>query len=193
MIVTGDEVLKGERLYFTRLQIENIYTHFDWNNDPELNHLDSELPYSEEPFSDFKRRFEQLIYEPHPTSIDFEVHANDGTLIGVAYVSDISEHNAHGTVGITIGDREYWGKGYGRDALTVLLAYCFEDLNFHRVSAETFEFNDAWRRLVKWAGFEREGQFTDYVLRGETYFDKEIYGLLEGAYRYRRSHAMAGL
>ncbi len=193
MIVTSDEILKGERVYFTRLQFENIYKHFEWNNDPELNHLDSELPYSEEPLGDFKKRFEQLVFDPNPNSIDFEIHADDGKLIGVAFISAISEHNSHATIGITIGDRDYWGKGYGRDALTVLLDHCFEDLSLHRVAAETFEFNDAWRRLVRWAGFEREGLYAEYVRRGDKYFDKEVYGLLEGAYRYRKLHAMAGL
>jgi len=193
MIVTSDEVLKGERVHFTRLQYDNIYTHFEWNNDPELNHLDSELPYVEESFGDFKRRFERLVYDPPRNCIDFEIHANDGTLIGVAYIGEVSDHNRHGKIGITIGNRDYWGKGYGRDALTVLLDHCFEDLGMHRVSAETFEFNDAWRRLVRWAGFEREGLIAEHVRRDEGYFDKEIYGLLEGAYRYRRLHARAGL
>jgi RimJ/RimL family protein N-acetyltransferase len=193
MIVTSDEILKGDSVHFTRLQLQNIYTHFDWNNDPELNNLDSEIPYVEEGFGDFKRRFERLVYDPRPNGLDYEVHANDGTLIGVAYVTDISEYNAHGTIGITIGNRDYWGKGYGRDALAVLLDHCFEDLGMHRVSAETFEFNDAWRRLVQWAGFEREGVVADFVRRGDEFFDKEIYGLVEGAYRYRRLHAMAGL
>jgi RimJ/RimL family protein N-acetyltransferase len=193
MIVTTDEILKGERVFFTRLQLDNIYQHFEWNNDRELNHLDSELPFVEESFGDFKKRFERLVYESHSAGIDFEIHANDGSLIGVAFVADVSEHNAHGTVGITIGDRDYWGKGYGRDALMVLLAHCFEDLGMHRVGAETFEFNEAWRRLVQWAGFEREGLVSDYVRRGERFWDKETYGLLEGAFRYRRLHAMAGL
>lgn len=193
MTVTSDEILKGERIFFTHLQMDNIYKHFEWNNDPELNDLDSELPYMEESFGDFKRRFERLVYDEHPTSIDFEIHADDGTLIGIAFVSDVSEHNAHASIGITIGNRDYWGKGYGRDALTVLLDYCFQDLKLHRVAAETFEFNDAWRRLVKWAGFEREGLVAEYVRRGDRYWDKEIYGLLEGAYRYRKLHAMAGI
>ena len=193
MIVLEKAVLAGERVRFTPLQIENIYRHFEWNNDKELNRLDSELPYEEESFGEFKLRFERMLRADDGTTMDLEIHAEDGTLIGVAYLTNISEYHRRCTAGITIGDRNYWGKGYGRDALTVLLEYCFDTLNMHRVSTTTFEYNDAWRRLVKWAGFEFEGRVTDYLLRDGQYYYMELFGLVETAYRYRKMHQQAGL
>ncbi|MFB3132128.1 MAG: GNAT family N-acetyltransferase [Rhodothermales bacterium] len=53
------------------------------------------------------------ISHAEPDSRDFEICAEDGTVIGVAYVAGISSHNRHCTIGLTIGDRDYWGKGYG--------------------------------------------------------------------------------
>lgn len=183
MIAIVESSPAGEMVRFTPLQIENIYRHFEWNNDPELNRLDCEMSYTEESFGTFKRRFERIITHPSNNSIDFEIHAEDGTLIGVAYVADISDHNQHCTAGITIGDRNYWGKNYGRDALRVLLRYCFDVLGMHRVATETFEYNTAWKKLVEWAGFAREGVEREYLFRDGVYWDKEIYGLLESDYR----------
>ncbi len=182
-----DLVLKGKRVALTPLHLENIYKHFEWNNDPELNRLDSELPYEKETFGDFKRRFEQMVYHPVPQNKDFEIHAEDGTLIGLAYVVDISEPNKHCTVGVTIGDREYWGGGYGRDSLEVLLDYCFNELHMHRVSTETFEYNEAWRKLVRDAGFQRDGIEREYLYRDGEYFDKEIYSMLAEEYLAARN------
>ena len=193
MIVLENALLEGERVHFTPLRIENIYQHLEWNNDRELNRLDSELPYEEESFGGFKKRFERMIDSPSDTHIDFEIHAEDGKLIGVADLADVSTYHRRCKASITIGDREYWGKGYGRDALNTLLAYCFDDLKMHRVTTQTFEYNDAWRRLVKWAGFEFEGRMTDYLLHDGRYFDKELFGLVESAYRYRKVHQMAGI
>lgn len=193
MIVLENALLAGERISFTSLRLENIYRHFEWNNDRELNSLDSELPYEEESFGDFKNRFEKLIVSTDPTSVDFEIHAEDDTLIGVAYVSEISHHHRRCNAGITIGDRSYWGKGYGRDALNTLLEYCFDDLNMHRVSTATYEYNEAWTRLVQWAGFEFEGRVKEYLYRDGRYFDKDLFGLVESAYRYRKTHELAGL
>ena len=177
--------LEGARVRFTPLQIENIYTHFTWNNDPELNHFDSEVPFETETFGSFKRRFEQLIRKPAPTARDFEVHAEDGTLIGVAYVADLSLHNRHASVGVTIGNRDYWGRGYGRESLELLLHYGFNELGLHRVSTETFEYNAAWRVLVERAGFRHEGVLREYLFRDGRYWDNHIYALLEDAYRAR--------
>lgn len=180
--LTREYIIEGERVGFTPLQMANLYQHFAWNNDPELNRLDSEIPYEEESLGEFKRRFEHMVSHPSPHSKDFEIHAEDGKLIGVAYITGISEANRHCIVGITIGDRDYWGKGYGRDALKTVLRYCFDVLKMHRVSAETFEYNDAWRRLVEWAGFVREGAEREYLYRDGEYWDKEIYGLLAEEY-----------
>jgi len=170
--------LQRGRIRFTPLQMDNIYTHFRWNNDPELNRLDSEIPYEKETFGQFKKRFEQMVRNPSETHRDFEIHADD-QLIGIAYVARISEHNHHGLIGITIGDRDYWGRGYGRESMAVILEYCFEHLDLHRVSAETFEYNTAWRDLVEGMGFTREGTARDYLYREGKYFDKVSYALLE--------------
>lgn len=181
---THDEIrLEGERVTLTRLHFENIYKHFEWNNDPELNRLDSEFPYRRESFADFKSRFERMVDHPTPQNLDLEILAEDGSLIGLAYAIDISEHNRHCTVGVTIGDRDYWGEGYGRESLELLLRYCFEELGMHRVHTETFEYNEAWQSLVRDAGFTHEGVERDYLYRDGEYWDKEIFSMLEDEYR----------
>lgn len=163
--------------------MENIHTHFRWNNDPELNRLDSEVPYEEESFGEFKSRFEQMCLNPAPSHRDFEIHAQEeDTLIGIAFVDRISEHNHHAQVGVTIGDRDYWGRGYGRDSMRLVLAYCFQEFGLHRVSAETFEYNTAWRDLVEGMGFQKEGTAREYLYRDGQYWDKETYSILESEY-----------
>lgn len=168
------------------LRMDNIHTHFRWNNDAELNRLDSELPYEEESFGTFKARFERLCTESSPSHRHFEIHDRvEEELIGVAYATQISEHNRHALVGITIGERAYWGQGYGKESLRLLLEYCFEALELHRVSAETFEYNTTWRDLVKGLGFQKEGTAREYLYRDEEYWDKELFGLLEHEYESR--------
>ena len=181
-----DVRLEGERVTLTPLRYENIYKHFEWNNDPELNRLDSELPYRRESFADFKARFEQMVDHPGPHSLDLEIHAENDELIGLAYAVDISPHNRHCTVGVTIGDRNYWGDGYGRESLELLLEHCFDTLDMHRVHTETFEYNEAWQNLVRDAGFKQEGVERDYLYRDDEYWDKEVYSMLEDEYRVPR-------
>ena len=180
-----DSQLAGPRIRFDRLSLENIYTHFKWNNDPELNRLDSEVPYTEESFGTFKKRFERMVAHPHPECRDFELHTEDGTLIGVAFVSGISGHHLHCALGLTIGEREFWGQGYGREAMDVLLKFCFESLGMHRVTAEVFEYNDAWRRLVEGMGFTTEGTDREYLFRDGKFYDRIRFAMLADEYANR--------
>lgn len=70
METTAHVVKRGERVHLTPLQLKNLYKHFEWNNDPELNRFDSEIPFAEESLGDFKARFEQMVYDPSPTLQD---------------------------------------------------------------------------------------------------------------------------
>ena len=53
----------------------------------------------------------------------------------------------------------------------------------HRVSTETFEYNDAWRKLIEWVGFKKEGVRRDYLHRAGKFWDKHEYAILEDEYR----------
>lgn len=186
--------LTYERVRFTPLQMQNIYRHFRWNNDPELNRLDSEVPYEEESFGQFKQRFEQLCERPSPAHRDFEIHDRaEDTLIGIAYVARIDAHHRHARLGVTIGERAYWGEGYGRESMQLLLRFCFDHLALHRVSAATFEYNTAWRDLVEGMGFTKEGTARDYLYRDGRFWDKENYALLESEYRVHSSPEPASI
>jgi RimJ/RimL family protein N-acetyltransferase len=175
-------MIEGNRVKLVPLDPGNIYRHFEWSNDPDLNRLQSEIPFEEETFGVFKRRFEQLIETPAKHERHFEIHTSEGKIIGVAFIGRINEHNRNCLLSITIGDREYWGEGYGKDAMAALLRHCFEDMRMHRVSTETFEYSDAWRRLVESVGFEREGTAREYLYRDGKFWDKSMYGLLESEY-----------
>jgi RimJ/RimL family protein N-acetyltransferase len=174
------------RVRFMPLQMENIHTHFRWNNDAELNRLDSEAPHEEESFGAFKQRFERLCNEESPSHRHFEIHDTvEESLIGVAYVAGISAHHRHALVGVTIGERDYWGRGYGRESVRLLLQYCFRQLDLHRVSAETFEYNTAWQDLVEGMGFTKEGAAREYLYRDGQFWDKHLYAMLAREYRER--------
>jgi RimJ/RimL family protein N-acetyltransferase len=81
-------------------------------------------------------------------------------------------------VGIGIGDRQDWGKGYGTDAMRVLLRYAFTELNLHRVSLGVLEYNPRALRSYEKAGFVLEGRTRQDVLRDGRHWDSLWMGLL---------------
>jgi RimJ/RimL family protein N-acetyltransferase len=88
----------------------------------------------------------------------FAIRALEGDkLIGFVSLWAGNRTNAEGWVGIGLGEREYWGKGYGTEAMRLILRYAFHELNLERVSLEAFADNARAIRSYEKAGFRHEG------------------------------------
>ena len=82
-------------------------------------------------------------------------------------------------VGIGIGPREDWGKGFGTDAMKTLLRYAFEELNLHRVNLSVFEYNPRAIRSYEKAGFRHEGRQREALHRAGKRWDMLFMGILK--------------
>ncbi len=83
-----------------------------------------------------------------------------------------------GWIAIGFGNREHWGKGYGGEALRLLLDYAFGELNLHRVQLTVFAYNERAIALYEKLGFVREGVYREFLLRDGVRYDMYLYGLL---------------
>jgi RimJ/RimL family protein N-acetyltransferase len=102
---------------------------------------------------------------------------SDDTLIGFVGI-DVNWPNQSGFVAIGIGDERYWGRGYGTDALTLLLNYGFNELSLHRIGLNVISNNVRAIALYEKLGFVREGAQREVVLRDGERYDLIYYGLL---------------
>ncbi len=81
-------------------------------------------------------------------------------------------------VGIGVGVRDLWGKGYGTDAMRVILRYAFRELDLRRVSLNTFEYNPRAIRSYEKAGFVPEGRARGFLHRDGQRWDLVYMGIL---------------
>jgi RimJ/RimL family protein N-acetyltransferase len=81
-------------------------------------------------------------------------------------------------VGIGLGEREFWGKGYGTDAMRIVLRYAFTELNLERVTLDVFEYNQRGVRSYEKAGFVLEGRQRGQILREGRRWDVIYMGIL---------------
>jgi RimJ/RimL family protein N-acetyltransferase len=86
-------------------------------------------------------------------------------------------------VAIGIGDRMYWGKGYGTDAMRLTLRYAFEELNLHRVSLTVWAVNERAIRSYINAGFRVEGRVREHMQREGRRLDMLVMGVLGVEFR----------
>jgi len=105
-----------------------------------------------------KKWIEKDLEELSPALYFFSVRAlADDQVIG-EIVLDVSSWNArNGFVGISIGERENWGKGLGTEAVRLLCRYAFDELNLHRVALSTYAINERGVRLYARVGFKIVG------------------------------------
>ncbi len=102
----------------------------------------------------------------------------DDRLIGDVDLGGVDWVNRTCWVGIGIGEPEYWGKGYGSDAMNEILRFGFESLNLNRVSLTVFEYNErAYRSYLK-CGFTEEGRQRQWMQRSGERFDLIFMGIL---------------
>lgn len=85
-------------------------------------------------------------------------------------------------VGISIGERAYWGQGYGSDVLSTLLKHLFNTLNLERVQMDTWSGNTQALRLYEKAGFVEEGRLRKNEFVQGSYYDTVLLGMLRSEF-----------
>lgn len=125
---------------------------YHWRTDPELAELDATAVLRLS-FKDFRERYEEELRFPIPWVRRLAIDTFDGTHIGNCMVYDIDTVTGEGEIGIMIGAREFWARGYGRDALTLLLEYCFAMPSMRRIYLHTLEWNTRAQRAFAAVGF----------------------------------------
>ena len=103
---------------------------------------------------------------------------NDNQLIGDVGVWVESWTHGEGWTGIGIGERAYWGNGYGTEAMLLLLRFAFDELNLQRVSLGVYAYNPRAIRSYEKAGFQREGLIRGDCHRNGQRWDTVFMGIL---------------
>ena len=109
--------------------------------------------------------------------VEFAIEA-DGSCIGRCGLYNIDRTARHAELGIGIGDKEYWGHGYGREAVGLRLDYAFRLRNFRRVWLEVHADNERGIRAYRSCDFVGEGRMRKHVWLAGRYVDNVIMGVL---------------
>jgi RimJ/RimL family protein N-acetyltransferase len=101
--------------------------------------------------------------------------------LGIVRCDEIDRTNRSIRIGADI-DKSHRGMGYGTKTFKLLLEYCFEYLNMHRVWLEVLDTNEVAIKLYKNAGFQLEGRKRDAIFRDGEYVDYLVMSILESEY-----------
>src|SRR5690625_2219724 len=93
------------------------------------------------PLEATKKFVENVMLGSHAAKSYIMVERENEMPIGVLSLINIDFKNRNTECIIDIGEKEYWGKGYGKEGLKLLLDFAFYEMNLHRVSLIVFSFN----------------------------------------------------
>ena len=103
---------------------------------------------------------------------------DDDEFLGFAELDGIDWSHGSTGLGIGLGDPDSWGKGYGRDAMKLLLNFAFGEMNMHRVGLTVFAYNERAKALYEKLGFVLEGTQRERLHRDGERYDMLDYGIL---------------
>jgi RimJ/RimL family protein N-acetyltransferase len=170
-------LLQGEHVRLTALNADDLPTIARWQEHSEYQRMFDASPA-------YPRSIAQLTQwlNGEPQGRDaflFGVRVLEGDdLIGFMDISGIIWAMQVGWLGIGIGERQYWGKGYGSEATRLALKFAFHEINLHRVQLTVFSYNTRAIKLYEKLGFQREGVFREFLHRDGQRHDMLLYSLL---------------
>lgn len=164
-------MIYGKRIRLRADERSDLPKFTEWLNDPDVRrYLSMRLPVS---LANEEGWFESMLKSPREEqSLAIEVRDGDGwRLIGNCGIFDIDSTVRSAEVGIFIGDKSCWNKGYGTEVMSLLLEHGFGTLNLNRVFLRVDADNKGGIRAYEKAGFVHEGRFRQGTFHDGEYRD----------------------
>jgi RimJ/RimL family protein N-acetyltransferase len=178
----GDSLLTGERVRLRGVRDEDLATLARWDMDPGRQGTLSNfiVPGSE---AALKERIGQWsANEKDDVGFSIETLDDPPVLVGHVGMWGARPKDRCATLGIALG-REYLGRGYGTDAMRVIVSYAFREMGLHRLQLIVAPYNQAGLRAYEKAGFVQEGRHREAVLHDGRWYDEILMSILDHEWR----------
>ncbi len=169
-------MLKGPRVELRAVNREDLPRLYQINNDVEIRLLGGGSPPMPRPLAYLQNKFDEESAKKGDETW-FGIWA-DGKLIGDCGLDHFDPTSHFCELGIGIGERDYWGKGYGRETIGLLLDYAFRLRNVRKVWLYTSGTNERAQRCYRACGFVEEGRLRQQDWNGGQYVDRVYMGIM---------------
>ena len=172
--------LKGSRIHLRALTEKDLTQEYvQWLNDEEVCRYNSHaiFPNTEQKMKNY---FESL--DNQQEVVLAIIDTSTGRHIGNISLQNINWVSRNAEFAILLGDRDYWGMGYGEEAAKLIVDYGFERLNLHRIYCGTIEENEGMKKLALKLNMQEEGIRREAIFKNSQYLNIVEYGVLRDEY-----------
>lgn len=168
-------MLRGEHVALTPLMVDDLPVMFGWINDREQVLLNA--PYRPVGEAQHKAWFDAI--QQQKDAVFFGIRLlKRGNLIGTCQLHSINSVHRTAELQIRLGEAGERGRGYGTEAVRLLLDFAFKDLNLNRVHLHVFATNGMALRVYEKVGFVREGLLRKAAHIDGEYVDVVVMGIV---------------
>lgn len=166
-------MLTGTLVRLRPIELTDRDRYFEWINDPEVaQFLEARSLYSMVQEEEFVRA---ATLQTQPPTVVLAIETlEDSRHIGSVDLRQIHEQDRRATLGIMIGDKSCWSRGFGTDAILTILRYGFEELNLHRIDLTCDERNERGIACYRKCGFVEEGRLRQHRFARGRYWDTVV-------------------
>ena len=181
----GDSILVGERVRLRGVRDDDLPTLAKWEMDPgRMTTLSNWVaPPSEAAAKE--HLVEASANQKDDLGFAIETLDDPPVLAGNILLWGVRAKDRCATLGIALG-REHIGRGYGTDAMRVIVDYGFREMGLHRIQLSVATFNPAGIRVYEKAGFVGEGRHRESVLHDGRWYDEVLMSILDHEWAARR-------
>jgi RimJ/RimL family protein N-acetyltransferase len=163
MNITTKSILKSDILILKELESNDVtQTYIDWLNDFEVNkYLESR--YMNHDINTVKDFVDS--YRNSEIEFLFGIFLKGSIKhIGNIKLGPINKHHKRADIGILIGDKDYWGKGFAKEAISMISQFAFDQLKLAKLTAGCYESNIGSKKAFEKSGYNVEGFLKGHVV-----------------------------
>ena len=169
--------LKGEHIFLRALEPEDLEFVHEIENDEIIWEIsNTHTPYSKFMIKEYLNNAHKDIYEVK--QLRLVICSKDSMSIGLIDIFDFDFKNRRAGIGILIKDGDNRRKGYGNEALKLLISYCFKQLHLHQLYCNIGEDNTKSIKLFMNQGFNKIGLKKEWNLINGNYKNEFFLQLL---------------
>lgn len=189
MSQSKQNLFTGKLIRLTAAEPDDAAILTRWFNDPTFDHAAGSgyvYPIPQTRWEEWEKEFNTGLKE-----VEFRIRPlkeGGSRLIGYIRLSGIGWTNRSASLSIGIGDPNDQGKGYGSEAIEMILKYAFNELNLNRVSLVVYSYNAKAMRLYERLGFVEEGRKRQAVYHDGRYSDEIGMAILREEWQVAQQH-----
>lgn len=179
-------MIQGKLVRLRSIQRDDLPRQLAFNNDVEVELAGGGDPPTPQSLERLQAEYDKQAEAGGRDGPSFAIEA-DGQFIGQCALFRFDAIARTSEIGITIGDKAYWGRGYGREAIRLLVDHGFTQRNLRKIWLHVHAGNLRAQRAYLACGFEQEGRLRAHVWSDGGYDDLLVMGLLVDTWKARRT------